>query len=228
MAETAGFNDQTCYRLIPNKFPPISLFDDVADGEDFEELFAVQAMTNPRLQAQIGDLNLVPKGERIFGIEGSGHVMAAFTHVNPDGSRFSNGEYGIFYGAADLKDAIEETRYHRAMFMGYTKEPAQEIDMRCLVAKFSATLTDIRAVPYLGTALYHPTDYSQGQSLGLQCKKDGLDGIAYSSVRGKGDCFALFKPSLISNCVQASHFGYVWNCQTIVEVYKKELDFNSP
>jgi len=107
MPERAAFVDQTCYRLIPSKFPPIALFDDVADAEDFEDLFAVQAMTNPRLKEQVGNLDAIPGDDRVYGIPGAGYVMAAFTHINPDGSRFSNGDFGIYYAAALLQDAIE-------------------------------------------------------------------------------------------------------------------------
>ena len=228
MEDKAYFNNQTCYRLIPSKFPPINLFEDVADTEEFEDLYAVQLLTNPRLQEQLGKIDLIPKGERVFGFPGSSFVMAAFTHLNPDGSRFSNGDFGVYYGAAQLKDAIEETKYHRARFMSYTNEPAQEIDMRCLVAIFTATLVDIRAPKFLLTSYYDKDNYSDSQKLGLQCKLKGLDGITYTSVRGTGDCYALLKPSLISKCHQASHFGYIWDGNSIVTIYKKELSFKTP
>ena len=228
MPEKAVFRDQKCYRLIPSKFPPIALFEDVANAEDFEDLYAVQALTNPRIQEQVGRLELVAEEDRVFGVPGAGYVMAAFTHVNPDGSRFSNGDYGIYYGAASLQDAIEETKYHRAKFMAYTNEPAQEIDMRCSVAQFTAELIDVREAEYLATSLYHPTDYSDGQIFGSQCKRNGDDGIAYVSVRGDGDCFALLKPGLIQKCTQASHFGYVWDGEAINTVYKKQTKFTAP
>lgn len=228
MEDEAYFENQTCYRLIPSKFPPISLFEDVANEEEFEDLYAVQMLTNPRLQEQLGKIDAIPKHELVFGFSGSSFVMAAFTHLNPDGSRFSNGDFGVYYGAAQLKDAIEETKYHRARFMRYTNEPAQEIDMRCLVGIFTANLVDIRAPKYLDTSYYDKDNYSDSQKLSFQCKLEGLDGITYKSVRGKGDCYALFKPTLISKCNQASHFGYIWDGNAIVTVYKKELSFKTP
>lgn len=68
MADLTEFRDQTYYGRIPSNFPPIALFNDVADAENFEDVFAVQAMTNPRLQEQVGNRDLVPKGERVFGM----------------------------------------------------------------------------------------------------------------------------------------------------------------
>ena len=48
------------YRLVNSKFPPIALFDDVADAADFEVLYQLQEMTNPRLQNEVGRLELIP------------------------------------------------------------------------------------------------------------------------------------------------------------------------
>jgi hypothetical protein len=87
------------YRLINSKFPPISLFDDVADASEFESLYALQALTNPRLKNEVGDLQLIPRTEIPFGIHGCSYATAPFTHVNPDGSRFSDGSFGVLYVA---------------------------------------------------------------------------------------------------------------------------------
>ncbi|RLA01353.1 MAG: RES domain-containing protein, partial [Gammaproteobacteria bacterium] len=43
---TTTFDKQVCYRLINSKFPPIALFSDVADADEFEALYEIQAMTN--------------------------------------------------------------------------------------------------------------------------------------------------------------------------------------
>ncbi|TAL64355.1 MAG: RES domain-containing protein, partial [Legionella sp.] len=119
-----NFTKQRCYRLIPSQFPPIHLFEDVASPEEFDALFAVQMLTNPRIQDEIGMISLVPEDQRLFAVPGCGYVMAAFTHTNPAGSRFSNGDYGIYYAAAALNTAIAETRYHKELFLSYTQEPA--------------------------------------------------------------------------------------------------------
>ncbi|CAK8738353.1 hypothetical protein SODG_002040 [Sodalis praecaptivus] len=55
--------DQTGYRLINSKYPPVSLFDDVADEHEFNALHALQALTNPRLIDQDAILNGLKKGD---------------------------------------------------------------------------------------------------------------------------------------------------------------------
>jgi RES domain len=89
----AFFVNQIAYRLIPSKFPPKSLFDDVANHDEFEILFAIQALTNPRIRNEMGSINRVPVGERPYGITGCNYALGPFVHLNPLGSRFSPNNY---------------------------------------------------------------------------------------------------------------------------------------
>ena len=45
-----------CYRIIPSRFPPISLFEDIADPADLEAVFRVESLTNDRLREEVGEL----------------------------------------------------------------------------------------------------------------------------------------------------------------------------
>ncbi len=49
------FSEQHCYRLIPSKYPPINLYEDVAEPGQLEAIFAVEAITNPRLSEEVGE-----------------------------------------------------------------------------------------------------------------------------------------------------------------------------
>ena len=90
-----------CFRLIPSRYPTVGLYDAIADPADLDVVFAIEALTNPRIRDEIGQLQLVPPDERVSG-PGATPVMAAFTHLNPDGSRFSDGSYGVYYAAQTL------------------------------------------------------------------------------------------------------------------------------
>src|SRR6185295_1112064 len=125
------------YRLVPSRFPPVGLFDRVARPQDLEFVLAAESLTNDRLRDEVGELALVPPAERVSG-PGSTPVMAAFTHLNPEGSRFSDGTFGVYYAAKDLDTAIAETVYHRARFLARTAEAAGEIDMRVYRADLRA------------------------------------------------------------------------------------------
>ncbi|MEE4208968.1 MAG: RES family NAD+ phosphorylase [Parvularcula sp.] len=212
-----------CYRIIPSRFPPISLFEEVADPADLEAVFVIEALTNNRLRDEVGDLNLVPDEDRVSG-PGTSAIMAAFTHLNPEGDRFTDGSYGVFYAAHGLNTAIAETRYHRARFLARTSEPAQEIDMRVYAVDLSADLYDVRVGIAAYAALHDPDSYTQSQKFALKLRAAGSDGIAYDSVRHQGGtCAAVFRPRLLSNCRQERHLCYVWDGDTIADVYEKKV-----
>lgn len=214
-----------CYRIIPSRFPPVGLFDKVAAPEDLEAVFQIEAMTNDRLRDEVGDLALVPAEDRVAG-PGATPIMAAFTHLNPAGSRFSDGSFGVFYAALSLDTAIAETRHHRAKFLAATDEPAQEIDMRVYAVDLAADLHDIRALADSHARLYDPDSYIHSQRLAAELRDAGSEGIRYSSVRHQGgECAAAFRPRLLSNCRQERHLCYVWDGSAIKTVYeKKSLD----
>ncbi|RKF18971.1 RES domain-containing protein [Altericroceibacterium spongiae] len=212
-----------CYRIIPSRFPPIALFEDVADPEDLEAVYALEALTNDRLREEAGNLRLVPPEDRVSG-PGTSPVMAAFTHLNPLGDRFTDGTYGVFYAGRTLATAIAETRYHRACFLAATAEPAQDIDMRVYAVNCTGTMHDIRGCRAERPELYHPEDYGASQNFAARLRDQGADGIVYDSVRFEaGECVAVFRPRLLSHCRQERHLCYVWDGKTIRDVYEKRM-----
>ena len=216
---------QPCYRIIPSRFPPIGLFEAVADPADLEAVFRIEAMTNDRLREEVGELTLVPAEDRVAG-PGTSPIMAAFTHLNPGGDRFTDGSYGVFYASLTIETAIAETRHHRTRFLQATEEPPQEIDMRVYAVDLDADLHDIRAMRDSHPAYYHPTSYAMSQELGRALRDAGSDGVVYRSVRDEGgECAAVFRPRLLSNCRQERHLCYVWDGRVISTIYeKKNLD----
>lgn len=212
-----------CYRIIPSRFPPISLFEAVADPADLEAVFQIEAMTNERLREEAGELSLVPPEDRVSG-PGTSPIMAAFTHLNPLGDRFTDGSYGVFYAGLTLETAIAETSHHRTIFLQATDEPAQELDMRVYAVDLDASLHDIRAMRESHPLLYHPSSYAVSQETARDLRDTGSDGIVYLSVRDEGgECAAVLRPRLLSNCRQERHLCYVWDGNAISTIYEKKL-----
>lgn len=208
-----------CWRIIPSRYPPIQLFERVADPADLDAIFEIEALTNDRLRDQVGELQLVPPEDRITGPNAS-IVMAAFTHIRPGGGRFNDGSFGAYYAARELATAIAETRYHRAQFYAATNEAPLALDMRAYAADFSTRLHDIRKLPAT-SPLYDPNDYSASQHFARTLRTGGSDGIAYRSVRSaSGQCVALFKPRLLSHIRQGPRLIYQWDGTQIAEVFE--------
>ena len=208
------------YRVIPTRFPAVNLFDRVASPDDFEALYALEAMTNDRLRTEVGELDLVPPEERRFG-PGWGPIMAAFTHLNPLGSRFSDGTYGVFYCARSRATAIAETRYHTGIFLAATHERPLRQQMRLYTVIARGEVADLRNDPSLDPAVLSPEDYVAGQSLGRAVRTAGLAGIVYPSVRDKeGECLAAFKTTLLRDCHHAAYLEYNWNGSAVDMVFE--------
>ena len=210
-----------CWRIVPSRYPPIDLFERVAPPQDWEALAAVESLTNPRIREEIGEIALVPPEDRVAGA-GASIIMAAFTHLNPSGSRFSDGSFGVLHAARRIETAIAETRHHRERFLSATAEPRMELDMRAYAIDLKALLHDLRGRKAELANIYDPSDYAASQRLARELRRAGSNGIVYDSVRHQGGhCAAGFRPRLFSNARHERHLCYVWDGTRIREVYEK-------
>jgi hypothetical protein len=209
-----------CHRIVASRLPTIHLFERVADPADWEALYKLEAMTNPRLRQEAGDLSLVPVADRVSGPNAS-IVMAPFTHLSPPGTRFTDGHFGAYYGAESIDTAIAETRFHRENFLRATSQPPIELEMRCYLADVNCELHDLRARRTELPDIYDPASYSASQKLGRSLRDAAANGIAFDSVRRTGgECVALFRPRLVQNVRQSVHLRYAWDGNAIAEVYE--------
>lgn len=198
-------------RIIRSAFPPIDLFEDIADPADWPLLLSAEQKTNPRITASVGRLDLVPAARRVGG-PGASWLMAPFTHASPDRpSRFSDGTFGVLYVARAFETALFETIHHHGRFMARTREaPGWSSQFREIILTVKASLSDLRgaaAHPALA-----PEDYAPGQALGADLRNSGSDGLVYPSVRhAGGECVALFHPDCAASPVQGRHLDCHWN-----------------
>ena len=209
------------YRLIPSRYPTVGLYDAIADPADLEVVFAIEALTNPRIRDELGELQLVPPEERVSG-QGCTPIMAAFTHLNPEGSRFSDGSYGVYYAAHALETAVAEVSHHRAEFLARTAEPAIDVDLRVILATVQAPLHDLRELGDAAAPLLDPDRYDAPQALGRQLRQAGSWGVQFPSVRHAGGlCVGLFRPKALRHPRSGTHIGLHWDGQRITHWYEK-------
>lgn len=214
LAELAGERLQA-YRLVNSKFPPVALFDDVADADAFEVLYQIQELTNPRLKNEIGRLELIRRSEIPFGIPGCSYATAPFTHVNPAGSRFSDGRFGVLYLADTLETALAEVKHHQSLY--WSNVPGLNYErfvFRGLSCSFvEVGMKDATSIP-MTDPVYDPDDYTDARRLGKLAKDTGCPGLRYNSVRMLGShCWALMTPRPVLSVIQAAHYEMVWNGQ---------------
>jgi hypothetical protein len=200
-------------RIIRSLYPPIDLFEDIADPADWSLLLSAEQKTNPRLMETIGQLDLVPPARRVGG-PGATYLMAPFTHVTPDRpSRFGDGRYGVLYAGDRFEFALFETIHHHQRFMARTAEaPGWTSQFRELMLAIEARLHDLTGGdPGLAPAL-DPERWEDSQRLGQALRAQGADGVVYPSCRHpEGLCAGLFYPDLASDVRQGRHLDYHWN-----------------
>jgi hypothetical protein len=202
-------------RIIRSLFPPIDLFEDIADPRDWPLIIAAEQKSNPRLVDAIGTLDLVPPTRRVGG-QGASYLMAPFTHASPDRpSRFSAGSPGVLYAGDSFAVALAETIFHHGVFMAKTKEPpGWTSQFREIVLTVEARLHDLRR------SSRNSSSYGEDQALGAKLRAAGSDGVVYQSVRWpKGECVGLFYPDCARNAVQGRHLDYHWDGQR-VDLYR--------
>ncbi|MFZ5665774.1 MAG: RES family NAD+ phosphorylase [Pseudomonadota bacterium] len=204
-------------RIIRSAFPPIDLFEDIADPAEWPLLISAEQKTNPRIMATIGNLDLVPVDRRVGG-SGASYLMAPFTHVSMDRpSRFTDGSYGVLYAGNVFETALFETIHHHARFMARTVEaPGWTSQFREIVMSVSADLNDLRGADAADHPALDPDSYKASRGVAMTLKAGGSDGVAYPSIRHPGgECVALFYPDCASNPVQGRHLDYHWDGERV-------------
>lgn len=212
---TARVRFRPAYRVVSSRFPPVGVFDAIADPGDIPALHELESMTNPRVREALGAIELVAPKRRISG-PGTTPIMASFTHLNPDGSRFTPGWYGVYYCAREQQTAVTETVFHKSRFLRATREPACVLDMRCYLGDVDGRFHDIRGGH---PELHDPDSYVASQRFAVELREAGSNGIVYDSVRAPGGtCLAAFHPDMLKPVRQGPHLQYHWNGEQISHV----------
>jgi RES domain len=218
------------YRILAARYPPIDLFERLTpDPVVWEALIALEQKVNPRVRDQIGEISLVPKSERVTG-PGASWVMAAFTHVNPSGSRFSDGSYGVYYAAKELRTAIDETAFHFARFARDAADPVRNEDMRVLVSGIRGNFSDVETLSKQKRQAVLSKDlaYKESQAWARKVREEGSDGIVFPSVRREGTetalCIAAFRPKVIQQVKDERRLRYHWNGERISKYFDYTLE----
>ena len=209
--------NEPVYRVILSRYPQIHLFKRVSNPQDWEVLYAVESLTNPRLRDEVGDIRLVPPEDRVYG-DGASWIMAAFTHppVDGRGGRF-NRDFGIYYCAADEAVAIAESSYHRARFLRESRIDNITQEMRVIRAQLGPTiLHDVRHL--VGEGIYEPENYSEAQQLGYALRDGKSFGVHYQSVRAKGECYGVMRARALSDATHWRYLRYHYDQRAIVDV----------
>jgi RES domain len=206
------------HRLIASRYPSAGILDEISSPEELDHVIDLESWTNDRIQAELGQLPLVPRDEWVTGVRNASVVMAAFCHVPPGGGRFTAPPLGGWYAAFTLATAHRESIHRRTLELLEVGTLDLRVQVREYLADFAATFHDVRRRRRFA-ALYDPESYAVSQPFGGGLRDAGSNGIVYRSVRDPGgQCLVAFRPRLVRNVRQGAHFEYVWRGRREPEV----------
>ena len=202
-------------RVVSTRFPPIGLFEDIADPASWEAIERGMAESVPGAVSGAGRLDLVPVHRRVSG-PGATWCMAPFVHVSPDrAGRFHDGRFGAWYAGRTFETALAETIHHQASaFRASGERPGWLARVRELVAEIDRVLHDVRDGGFAGCLA--PDDHDVPRALAGRLRADGSDGIVYPSVRDTGgECVAIFWPDAVRSVSEGRLLSYHFDGERI-------------
>ena len=127
-------------------------------------------------------------------------------------SRFSDGQFGVWYGSDSVETTAFETAYHWMNgFLtdaGFQKENVT-CERKLYAVACDVALVDLRPLTKNHSGLVHKADYSYSQSVGARLHREGHPGLVTVSVRNPGGHnFVVLNPNVLSNVRFNCHLTY--------------------
>jgi len=202
---SALFNDlevadvhEDLYRNIASIKSSQYLFDDIADTLQDQEVLTsheIQYKTSTYTSEQ-------PIIDRPFE-EAKYNEAIQYPFENWQQSRFSNGSFGVWYGASDLQTTIDETAYHwkNDLLTDAGWQNVEDVVSERKVYRVACDALLINFLPKIHShpELVDPTNYFLTNQIGERLHHEGHPGLMGQSARGEGTVFAIFKPDVLSS-----------------------------
>jgi len=203
--------DQTWFRLIPSRFPPVDIYERIAAPENWGNLHEIEEMTNPRVRERelLTGLNRVDLGSP--RLQNWNH--APFAYLNPEGSWLLDPFFGSLELFDTLQTALASSIRKRELFLGRTNEPPLDLDMRVLGHRVMGNFVDLTGLD---------TDLTQSErwQIGEEILNSGVDGAVFMCPhRRNAKCVSVFKGDALGKSNQQDHYRYVWDGTAIRTVY---------
>ena len=204
--------DWDAWRIIPSRNPPIDLYRRIAPVEDWSSIIKVELLTNPRVREMREGLGLV-RPEDMSGGATQNWILAPFTYLNPEGTRFSDGTYGTCFLSEMFGAALSESIRLREKFLRSTAQSSTRLDMRVIKTTVKGMFDDATMLSASENDVAHKKFWKERQ-------RDGCDGVYFHlNSRSNCCCVEAFRPRFLTKATQERHLTYTWDGQTIVQVY---------
>ncbi|HEY1984265.1 MAG TPA: RES family NAD+ phosphorylase [Terracidiphilus sp.] len=202
------------HRLIQSKYSPKenSVLVLIAnDGDHLAQIFDFDNATNDRLLAEHQLLPGISAQELVAGVPYASVVNAAYTHAQPEGSRFNGPDRGAWYASFDVRTSQAEVAFHKAVALAEINRFVDDVTYDDYLADFNCDFHDVRSGSGHSACL-DPNSYIASQTLAQRLLESGSQGIVYPSVRrAKGTCVCCFRPALVTNVRKGPTYRFTWD-----------------
>lgn len=134
-------------------------------------------------------------------------------------SRFSDGTFGVWYGADKVETTAFETAHHwRQQLLddaGFNM-PGVKIERKVYRVRCDAALLDLRAAVSSYPALVHPSDYTLTHQVGARIHREGHPGLVSRSARCDGEIYAVLNKAVLTDPRQVCFLTYITTDKGIV------------
>jgi hypothetical protein len=173
------------------------LFDDLSgDPGDWEVAKQAELSAKPQAYTDQPVLRRPFERARYFN-------AIRFPFENWARSRYSDGNWGVWYGASELAVTVHETVHHWLCFLraagmaGHNQDIVG--DRRVYKVRCEAALLDLRTRVRSFPALVDKDDYAYTQDVGRRIHREGHPGLVSCSARTQGDVYAVFREQVLSD-----------------------------
>lgn len=198
------------FRLIPSRFPPVNIYEEVIANDRIEALVEIENLTNPRLRSAQRLMSA-----SLESIQSQPASKTGTMRPSPIPTRRARG-FPPERPSLDLADsrqtALAVSVARRELFLRRTSEPAVGLDMRMLKTPIDGRFLDLRSIdPDL--------DKDARWALGAEVPQD-VDGILYRPPeRPSATCVAVASASALQRSIQTVHYRYLWNGSKVIKLY---------
>ncbi len=183
---------------------------------------AALTATDPVLRPALGGVHLVQPDDwpTAAPTTGTGWILAPFVRApSPDtATRFSDGAFGVWYGADDLQTAQAEVGHHLARYLARTEAVADTLPRTILHATPSLQhpVIDLRSSAAVPVGVLDPESYTASHVYGRRCRTAQSWGILWPSVRRTGGtCLGILRPPALTHCDPVGTCAAQWDGRTL-------------
>lgn len=183
------------------------LFDDLSDDPDaWRSAQALEMHTKPGLYQ-----STQPVIDRPFEqAEWEDAIAYPFKHTSV--SRYSDGGFGVWYGADTIETSVYETVHHWKNRLlddaGYT-QAGIVMERKVYQVQCDALLIDLRPMIANHPAITHASDYTLTHQIGSKFYREGHPGLVTASARvANGEVYALFNAKVLSHPAMICNLTY--------------------